>query len=174
LKWKPFTYQNETYSLGHVHPFEFDFIREAVEGKPERKYTICVSFSMHCFTRGKGDEETEQQLIYEDKREQRIFCFERYELSKGLREIIGNLSNCFHTRHGHYFTIEMVDLDGIIREYEIFFDLTKAKQKSHLDLRVRSAYIPHKRKPTKKKHKVKFKTLVVNTALGKSIKAPPT
>ena len=84
---------------------------------------IDVVFSMHCFTRGNRGEKTDPAMTYSDNRETRIFDFGRYALSHPLPAIIDSLMTCkcFHTDHGNFFTIEVVDAQGRKVEYEIYF-----------------------------------------------------
>ncbi len=80
IPWKPFIYKGKTYSLQHLHPFEFEVIQEAKGNKPERKYPFNAAFSLHCFSK-KITPNDNPELFYKDNRERRTFCFERYELS---------------------------------------------------------------------------------------------
>jgi len=95
------------------------------------------------------DEQVPENLWYEgpnlrnrSRKEKRVFCFERYELSHRLPEIIRNLGedNCYRTRGENFFTIKLTSRDGRKVEYEVYFDVTRSKQKGRLYLVVQSAY----------------------------------
>ena len=116
MKWQPFIYQGQSYDLSHVHPFEWEYIAPATDKRPERTYKIAVQFSMHTFTRGIVTGETvEPALLYRDSREERAFDFVRYALSSQLPAIVRQLDErvCYHTHHGTFFTIEIVNPDGV-------------------------------------------------------------
>ena len=96
-KFYPLQTSNEvndkTYQLNHLDEFNWEFIQPAIKDKPEKRYDFVIEFGLHCFTRGLNShtQETwqaiEPELIYSDSRENRIFCFSRYELSYLLPEI---------------------------------------------------------------------------------------
>jgi len=71
---KNFNYKNTVYDLKHLDNFEMTIIQKSKEHKPDRKYKIFVSFSIHCFTT-KTTKNTDETLIYPDKREKRFFLF---------------------------------------------------------------------------------------------------
>lgn len=172
MKWNPFTYNGESYSLDHLHPFEYTVIWEARSGQPERNYFLNVIFSLHCFSRKKFDGETvEKKLLYSDARETRVFCFNRYEWSKKLPDIINSLENrkCYHTKHGNFFTIDIGS-----EEYEVYFTLSKSSKKGRVNLFVQSAYVRSEdhNQGRKKKKPIGFKIIVHNTYIKKAIKSP--
>ena len=175
MKWKPFVHKGENYSLAHVHPFNWEFVSPATKKRPERKYLIRVTFSMHTFTcgipKGKAIEPT---LCYRDSREVRQFSFRRYQLSMRLPEIIQQLGerNCYHTHHGNFFTIDLINDAGEREEYEIYFKFSRSKQNGQLNLYVQSAYLRDPRYQTAqpKKRKIGFQVIAYNTTVGKRIK----
>ncbi len=58
-------------------------VQEAKDKQPERTYQLDVIFSLHCFSRKRlKSEAVDENLLYSDDRETRIFCFDRHELSK--------------------------------------------------------------------------------------------
>ena len=99
IQWKPFIFQSVEYDLTHLHPFEIEFKQAAIQDKPEKSYFFQVCFSLHCFTY-KNLGNADNKLLYSDNRETRVFCFERYELSKktGNRHRFG--FGCFQTNEG--------------------------------------------------------------------------
>jgi len=175
IKWGEFTHKENTYSLKHVHPFEHEFIVPSVGGKPEIKYKIKIRFGLHCFTRGKKGTE-DPLLFYKDNRECRIFCFDRYELSKRLRIIVTELLDrkCYHTGKSNYFTVDLIDKDGKEVGYEVYFIVSKCtNEKGVLNLYIQSAYPRTRNISTKKKKPIKFKIIAYNTMTGKDIKLSP-
>jgi len=177
MKWIPFIYDRKAYDLNHLHPCELIITQEAKNNKPEKIYYLDVTFSIHCFSRKKIRNETiENELLYKDSRESRIFCFDRYKLSKNLPKIIEKLQEkkCYHTTHGNYFTIDLTDNDGIKEDYEVYFVVSKSNKKGRLNLYVQSAYIRNKTQKNKRKPKksIRFDIIVHNTFVKKTIKKP--
>ncbi len=173
ILWKPFVHEELIYSLEHLHPFEFDVIQEAKLNKPERKYPFMVAFSLHCFSK-KIDPSDNNNLSYKDSREERTFCFDRYELSKNLPEIIKDIGKkkCRHTGHGNFFIVEILREDGNTINYEIYFKVTKG-QGSQLSLYIESAYPRDDKHVRKNKKKpIGFYVIAYNKLHNKPIKSP--
>ena len=80
MKWRTFIYGGTQYDLTHVHPRTCEYVQPAKGENSERHYTVAVTFSHHCFTRGfQGDEVPNPALVYTDARgDVRIFDFDRY------------------------------------------------------------------------------------------------
>jgi hypothetical protein len=174
MLWKPFIYQDKTYSLKHLHPFQMEVIQGSKGDKPERKYDFQVSFSLHCFSRKELADEENIELRYKDSRETRIFCYERYELSKKLPEIIRNISKnkCLHTGYGNFFIVEILTENGRKQNYEVYFTVKKA-QKVRLSLYIQSAYIrDEKHQQRRKKKPIGFYVIAFNTLHNKKIRVP--
>lgn len=181
LQWQAFKYQGIIYDLSHLYPFEITYIQPAKNDRPDQVYYFRVAFSLHCFTRKKGEQETlDPALLYSDSRETRVFDFKRYELSKQLKNIIQELTSrkCYHTGHeGCYFTIDVRNDDGVIEEYDVFFKISlssDAKKKKKLTLFVQSAYlrdIDHQSNRPKKKP-IDFFIIAYNTLNKKRVKVP--
>lgn len=167
MKWRNFSYKDEVYDLSHLHPFEYRL----------EHYKINVAFSMHCFTRTPLPGESFDGLLsYTSPKEtNRIFCPIRYELSKQLPEIISNLNEktCWHTHHGNFFTIEIQDVDGKKKDYEVYFDVFKAG-KGYLTLQIQSSYVREEsHKATQpKKRKVRFSVIVKKRFERKKLHPP--
>lgn len=133
---------------------------------------------MHCFTRGLNGhiretwQAIEEELIYSDAREKRIFCFSRYQLSFLLPEIAKQLDyrSCFHTGKGNFFTIELSDQ----QEYEIYFKVSKSG-KGLLRLFIESAYVRDKEHSSSrpKKKKISFFVIAYHVQSNQPIKLPP-
>ena len=175
MKWQPFTYQGQTYDLTHVHPFDWEYTAPATDKRPERTYRLNVQFSMHTFTHGIVDGETvDSALLYRDSREERAFDFVRYAFSSQLPAIVRQLGErvCYHTHHGTFFTIEIVNSDGVAQDYEIYFKLSRSSRKGWLNLYVQSAYIrdPAYGTAQPKRRKIGFQVIAYNTLAGNPIK----
>jgi hypothetical protein len=67
---------------------------------------------------------------------------ERYQLSKGLRDIIQTLPSreLYHTRSKNYFVMDVPQILGPDRQYRVFFDVRNAGAKDAVILFVESAY----------------------------------
>jgi hypothetical protein len=73
MKWRAARIGGRVYDLSHLHPFSFDFVVVAKDGKPEQRYGIDVIFSLHCFSRGiRAGEAYVADLAYADSREVRL------------------------------------------------------------------------------------------------------
>ncbi len=178
IAWAPFTYQNKTYDLSHLHPRPTTVTQSAVPGKPERVFNLVIFYSLHCFTRGiEPGEIPNPALCYSDRRETRVFDFQRYELSKRLPQITAELAKrkCYHSGKGNFFVVELVDESGSREEYEVFFVASRSSTRGVLNLFVQSAYIRDQdhlsARPTPRKT-IRFEILLHNVQTGKLIKAP--
>ena len=176
MKWRKFEYKGKSYKLSHLHPCIW-YLNQ--EGKhPARQYRFNIEFSLHCFTKQLPEDISliDSLLLYKGPKETRQFCFERYELSKQLPDIIKNINNktCWHTHHGHFFTIELQDQEGEKREYEIYFSVHKSG-KGWLTLIVKSAYIRDKEYKTAqpKKRKIRFSVIARSRFENKKLRPPP-
>lgn len=177
MKWRAARIGERVYNLSHLHPFSFDFVVPAKDGKPEQRYGIDVIFSLHCFSRGiPAGEAYLADLAYADSREVRLFDEQRYTHSLRLPEVIRSIGDrrCFHTGHDNFFTVELIGAQGERVEYTVYFKLSRAPRKGRLNLYVQSAYVqddipqtrPKPRKP------IRFSLIAYNVAVGKAIKVP--
>ncbi len=176
MKWNSFSHQGDIYDLSHLYPFYWHYTARAGKGHLARTYKFQVSFSMHCFTRKPlADEKIAADLWYVGPVEQRLFCFDRYELSHQLPEIIRSLGErpCWHTHHGNFFTIELTSQNGQKIEYEVYFDVTRATRKGWLNLVVESAYVRTEDHASTrpKKRKIRLDVIAHNKQTGKTIRA---
>lgn len=177
MKWAPFEYDGQVFDLSHLHPFDWRFLAPAGGKRPEREYKFCVIFSCHCFTKSnKGDGDIASQLFYDCEREHRIFCFDRYELSKQLPDIVRSLGDrrVYHTHHGNFFTVELVDEAGQVQEYEVYFKASRATRRGWLNLFVQSAYMRDSKHGSSqpKKRKIRLDVIAYNTLNKKPINPP--
>lgn len=174
IKWRPFIFECTEYDLSHLHPFELEFRQLATQDKPEKVYLFEVCFSLHCFT-FKDLGNSDAALFYSDARETRVFCFDRYELSKGLPKIVRTIfeRHCYHTGHSNYFTVELINRQGETVEYQVYFTVSKSSQrKGLLNLYIQSAYPNTRQHKHKPKKPIQFRVIAHNTLTGKIIKPP--
>ncbi len=163
----------EVFTLDHLHPHDWHYVIPAKGQNPERRFTVNVSYGLHCFTRTPQSNETVPvDGWYSDSREQRAFCHERWKLSKRLPEIIASLGQrkCLHTGREEFTTIQVVE-EGRIFDYAVFFVVTKAKKSGgDLNLFIVSAHERYNALPHKKP--IRFDVILVNRYKGKAIKVP--
>ena len=177
MKWKPAQIGAETFDLSHLHPFSFDFVVPAKDGKPPQVYPIDVLFSLHCFTRGiRAGEKAPAELAYSDSRETRLFDQVRYHHSALLPGIVADIGKrkCFHTGRGNFFTLELVRDDGTTAEYTVYFTVSRSRAPGRLTLYVQSAYLQDgipRRRPQPRKP-IRFSVIAFNVSTGKAIKPP--
>jgi hypothetical protein len=175
MKWQSFLHRNIAYDLLHLHPHSLRYEQPAKCDKPALTYTVEVSFSLHCFTRGNREgEQPDPELLYSDSRETRIFDFQRHELSKQLPGIVQNLPRrkCYNTGKGNFFTVELVGDQGQQIEYDIFFAASRSTRKG-LVLFVQSAYVrdgQHGSRPQAKP--IGFNVILYNTLNNRPIRVP--
>lgn len=174
IYWEPFEYNDRIYQLDHLHPFEMDVVQAAKGKNAERKYPFFISFSLHCFSRKKLRNEEDINLYYSDSRETRVFCYNRYELSKRLPDIIRDIGRkkCSHTGHGNFFIVEIMTEEGKSQNYEVYFSVRKEK-KGKLWLHIESAYIRDRNHAVSRKKKpIAFYVIAHNKLHNKLIKIP--
>ncbi|SAL66732.1 stationary phase growth adaptation protein [Caballeronia arvi] len=137
----------QVWDLAHLDPFTFPF-----ELEPDYLVTVVVFFSCHCFTRsfardGRPRSEISPSEIYDDGREKRVLCQDRYQTSRRLlRDLMSTLATRRITladeRQPNFVTVETMDHLGLSSVYAVFFEVSKAKaRKRRLILQVQSAYI---------------------------------
>jgi hypothetical protein len=139
-RWPPFVHKERMYDLSHLDEY---CVETLDSGKVPRK--ISVTFSDHCFTRDyeSGDDPS---LIYPNSsRQSGCFCHVRYELSLGLKDLLGTAfegrDKVWMVRGENMASIPTVDSRGQSILYGIVFSLDRVKKLPvDLDLRVRSAY----------------------------------
>lgn len=176
MRYSNFTYQGTVYDLSHLHPFDWHYTAEAGDKRPERTYQFHVVFGLHCFSRDPRPGETpDPDIFYETDKELRIFCFDRYQYSLGLPDIVKSLGDrvCWHTHHGNFFTIELMNEKGEQIEYEVYFDVTRASQKGWLFLTIQSAYARSDGYASSqpKKRKISFDVIAYKRQSKKNINA---
>ena len=144
MHWNEFKHGEHVYDLKHLRPYTTSFERPARGKQLAEKFSVNVTFSHHCFTRGlpRDGSAYDLTLRFDHEGDCRIFDAGRWELSKLLPSIIAKLSanRCYQTGYGNFFTIEMVAADGSIIEYEVFFKVWKPGL-GRIFLHVESAYV---------------------------------
>src|ERR1035437_3659354 len=145
VKWIDFEYDGKKHDLSHLHPRTLQFVRAAQGKQPAVEYQVDVIFSLHCFS-VEVLPGSDLKLSYSDSRETRTFDFERYELSKRLPAIIESLSRrkCFQTDRSDFVRVEVIREDATVANYHVFFTVSKATKKGHLNLYISSAYVANR------------------------------
>lgn len=164
------TIDGHTYCLQHLTPTGLAVCTQA---RP-KGVNIHVSFSKHCFTESFEDGIHAPSLLVMDGRQQRAFDQLRYDLSKGLPDMLSQLpeAKVFGTPEKNFFQLSQ-RIDDKNGEYRMFFRVKKSGVPEGYDLSmfVESAYSPDPKKalPTHKMQKVRFKVLVDKTFRGESV-----
>lgn len=180
-KYSPFT-----FSLEHLNAFYTEYFEPAKGEKPGRKYRCLVEFGTHCFTRSLNSNKNENLSdydpslhYYEENRETRIFCLERYILSLDLPRILKEeiyKNKCFFTSaNDKFLRISKKKQNGEFANYEIYFSLKKSKN-CDVHIFVNSAYIRssdyQSRNNGLRRKPISFFVLLDNTINNKRIKRP--
>ncbi|MCQ9329211.1 hypothetical protein [Pelistega suis] len=180
-KFSQITIDGEIYNLEHLNPFPVTFTQSAKAIDTAKHYSCIFEFSSHCFTRsinsrqGESIHSVPSGLIYNDKKETRLFCTEQYTLSKYLPDILRNLDThkCFFTSADDKFlTIELITQDKTI-QYEIYFSLKKSTQpNTDIHIFINSAYPRTNALKHQKRKPISFFILLHNTLHNKKIRKP--
>jgi hypothetical protein len=144
VKWKAFQHVGKTYELTHLHPRTFRFERPAEGNRAAEVYKVDTIFTSHCFTRQPKKAETyDNNLLYFDGYESRLFDFRRYELSKQLPEIVRTMparKSCHNSNRRNFFTVEVIGENDRLVEYDVFFKVRKMA-KGRLEMIVETAFV---------------------------------
>jgi hypothetical protein len=166
IEWKAFSHCGETYDLSHLWPDLWNYEQPANKNKQAKIYRIKITYSLHCFTKGKEDHH-DPLLGYADARETRTFCVDRHKHSYGLPEIIRNIGNGYvlHTGHRNFLRVDIGN-----SQYEVYFSITRSTENEvDLHIYVQSAYVrTHGGRP--KAGKIRFTVIAFNTLHNKPIK----
>lgn len=121
--WEPFEHGGASYSLSHLDAHEITY-------KGQKKgYTFVVTYGLHCFA--KEDTPYAIPVVYQDGRENKTICMERYEASKQIRQILDNLPSqkIFNTDGDRYFTLNMMNsATGLSEPYKVCIAFYKEKR----------------------------------------------
>jgi len=144
MKWLPFRYDGKAYDLAHLHPCTLEYQRPSEGNKAAEVYRVEVTYTLHCFSRDlKPKEVCDDDLMYSDGYESRVFDFRRYELSKLLPGIIQALPDKkpYHNKNRrNFFTVEVTTENESAIEYDIFFKVKK-KAKGRLEMIIETAFV---------------------------------
>ncbi|WP_412501903.1 hypothetical protein [Shewanella chilikensis] len=129
MSWKGFTIDGNFKDLSHLESFTMETAIDGINMK------LVFSFLSHCFT----DEKGENRMPF--KNEERYWSEDRYELSKGLPDLIRknfliNYAVPFlnKRRNEQYHYME-------VHGYAIFFDINKPQDTTNeLKIKIVSAY----------------------------------
>ena len=111
--------------------------------------------------------------------EDRIFCPDRYEDSHLLKDIITGLPGArvcqtWEKRNYVFLAVETPQRDD---RYHLFFSIRKAggKRNRHIAMRIESAYRQENSSyaPPRQPNSVRFKILIENVFMGRSLKFAP-
>lgn len=141
-RWWPHKHEGGSYLLTHLHPFRFSMELPASNVYAARAIEIRVAFSCHTFTRVPRGDDGDLQPYLAREGEVRMFCHERYPLSKSLPDIIRSLPTrkCYFAGRENYFVVENHPLLAAGQEYRVFFDVRHAGVADAVLLFVQSAY----------------------------------
>lgn len=175
--WWPHKHEGSSYPLVHLYPFRFSIELLASEKYAARAVEIRVGFSCHTFTRKPRGEDGDVQPYFQKGEEVRLFCHERYLLSKSLADIVKSLPNrkCYFAGRENYFIVEGHELLAAEQEYRVFFDVRHTGKSHAVLLFVQSAYPANRNKGAPHgiaSKKVGFRVLV-NHALRNTKPTPP-
>ncbi|AOJ25998.1 hypothetical protein [Burkholderia seminalis] len=175
----PTRYRGEHWDLNHLRPLTFTCDLET-----DFDVTVLVLFSCHCFTRsfkwdGRPRDAIPDDEIYDDGRETRVLCADRYRASRQLlRDVIVGLATrrivVADERQPNFVTVEAVASDGTQRVYAVFFEVSKDRiRKRRLILRVQSAYMLDGglNRRQREARKVALRTLLRASLEGRRIRA---
>jgi hypothetical protein len=144
-EWQDFSHAGTLYSLAHLHAYTQIFQRPPLPEKPGQTYTVHISFSHHCFTKGLPSDEEERydySLRYDHQGDKRIFDTRRWQLSKQLPKLISEMHGrkCLQTGKGNFLSISVIDENGAEVQYEIYFRVWKPGR-GRIKLHIESAYV---------------------------------
>ena len=176
MRWWPHKDINgRQYSLSHLHPFRYEVVMPAKDGRPETAVAVHVGFGMHCFTK-KIELEDDLGDLYADNRERRTFDRQRYELSRQLREIVRSLQgrSCAFASSENYVTVDVTAENGAMLRYGVFFNLKRWHERGQnaVLLVVQSAYCLDPQKPNPSRGKIGFNTLLGHALRGTRPRSP--
>ena len=152
-----------------------EFFIASNQRAPERRISLSITYGLHCFSRALYDGENKPKGLVSDGREHRVFDLGRYELSLRLPRVLATLElrPCFHTGYRNFFTVEILDKQGIKHDYVVYFRTWRAASNEVGDVRVHveSAYL-RADAPQRYKKSIRFKVIAANTYTGREIHEP--
>ncbi|WP_431101595.1 hypothetical protein [Roseateles noduli] len=178
-QFKGVSCRGRPWDLSHLDPFAF-----RVDPGLGFEVTVVVVFSSHCFTHslsrdGRARHEIPLDELFDDGREVRVLCEERFELSQRrlpalIRELRSRAIQIAREDPQNFTTSEELEAAGNQpRHYVVFFEVFRdKKRKRRLLLHVQSAYakelFDHRRR---ERRRVSILTILKATGLGRKVKA---
>ncbi|RRH68325.1 hypothetical protein [Falsigemmobacter faecalis] len=164
--WPPFYHDNLPVDLSHLEPFDL-----TVTTPSGAQRGVHVTFSPHTFTRGIETGDPKAQECFD----QRVFCSERYELSKALVQIITTwpdrrVLQTWERRSWVYLAIVELGVEG--GPYHVFFSLKRRQKPARVDLFIESAYRkdPSSYTPPSRPSPIRFALLVEKVFQGQPLR----
>ncbi|MCA8005402.1 hypothetical protein [Burkholderia cenocepacia] len=163
----PTIYRGERWDLDHLRPLTFAFDLETGFDVTVLEWD------------GRSRDTIPDGEIYDDGRETRVLCADRYRASRELlRGVIVGLATrrivVADERQPNFVTVEAVASDGTQRVYAVFFEVSKDRiRKRRLILRVQSAYMLDGglNRRQREARKVALRTLLRASLEGRKIRA---
>lgn len=181
-RWPPFAdpISNEKFDLSHLSSIRIRIVQPATKDQEEKYFTGFIGFSHHCFTRTPGDDEvfSEGQIYLEPNNERRLFCRDRYELSRSVlvdtvnQKLTDGSTKCFHTNRGNFMLLESVDKEDNPVSYEMYFDIYASNIKDvDVYIRMNSAFIRNSRQQKRIKNisRIRLDTIAFKTIRGEPL-----
>jgi hypothetical protein len=172
---KAIIHNGQVMTLDHLTPFTFTCPCPDIE----RDLSIRAQFANHhCYSR-KYDpaiHSTEEILFTEAKDRHRVFCPDRYELSRRLPKLLPELPNKrVHQTSQSRNYIYVVPLDILGIAYEIYFMLQRAAPEDAADLRltVESAYRSDRPNLRKRPNAIRFAVLAHKVLTNQPVRFAP-
>ena len=172
MRWRPHMDKDgRAYPLGHLHPFRYEVVMPAKDGRSATVVSVHVGFGLHCFTK-KIEANDDPRDRYSDDREDRTFDYQRYEHSKRLAVIARELQGrpCAFAKDENFVCVDITDVDGAKRRYGVFFNMKRWSGQGRGDnavlLVIQSAYCLDANKPDPCRGKIRFNVLLGHTLRG--------
>lgn len=164
--WPPFYHDNAPIDLSHLDPIDLQL--KTPSGATR---SVHVVFSPHTFTRGIEADDHEAHECFD----RRIFCPDRYELSKSLGAIVTTwpekrVLQTWERRSWVYLAIVELGVEG--GPYHVFFSLKRRANPARVDLFVESAYRkdPSTYTPPRRPAPIRFSLLVEKVFQGQPLR----
>jgi len=172
------------YDIFHLQKRRYRLVLKKTSKRPELRCTYSASYTSHCVSRGSRQGEVpgrnipgNDPWITDEKGIDRCFDPLRWTFSHFLPRILETLPirQCVRVSRRLWLTTEKVEIEGEIREYEIYFKINKLDKRT-LRIRVVSAYVrdPNfgetKPKIPKPRRQLRGETLLAKTLRGEPIR----
>lgn len=176
-RFKDVMFRGEVWDLSHLDPFAF-----RLDPGLGFELDVVVLFGCHCFTHGADNDDRGREGVpvdewFDDGRERRVLCPERYTLSRNhLRPLVRTLHTrriiVAHESQGNFVTFEYLAPSGATRIYAVFFEVDSDRNhRKRVLLRVQSAYeieqLSNRQRAAKP---VGFEVLVRKAYLGEMVR----